>query len=125
MAVLPAVQQQPRMTPRGKASPKKGSLSYFLYHQLPINKSPVKTNPAVIEISRNKQYYICVYWYLGTGGKSKNERFLVVDQEGNFQLKGYNDAVAAKKARETEYKKSFGPKGMLINIEINNFFHVL
>ncbi|CAB3248994.1 unnamed protein product [Arctia plantaginis] len=54
---------------------------------------------------------LCHYLYTGTGGKSKNERFLVVDQEGNFQLRGYNEAVAAKKARETEYKKSFGPKG--------------
>lgn len=47
----------------------------------------------------------------GSGGKSKNERFLVVDQEGNFQLRGYNEAVAAKKSRENDYKKSFGPKG--------------
>ncbi|CAH1637688.1 unnamed protein product [Spodoptera littoralis] len=54
---------------------------------------------------------LCHYLYTGTGGKSKNERFLVVDQEGNFQLRGYNEAVAAKKARENEYKKNFGPKG--------------
>ncbi|XP_050354074.1 helicase SKI2W [Nymphalis io] len=54
---------------------------------------------------------LCHYLYTGSGGKSKNERFLVVDQEGNFQLRGYNEAVAAKKARENEYKKSFGPKG--------------
>ncbi|XP_034834097.1 superkiller complex protein 2 [Maniola hyperantus] len=54
---------------------------------------------------------LCHYLYTGSGGKSKHERFLVVDQEGNFQLRGYNEAVAAKKARENEYKKSFGPKG--------------
>ncbi|XP_045452941.1 helicase SKI2W [Melitaea cinxia] len=54
---------------------------------------------------------LCHYLYTGSGGKSKNERFLVVDQEGNFQLRGYNEAVAAKKSRENEYKKSFGPKG--------------
>lgn len=54
---------------------------------------------------------LCHYLYTGSGGKSKHERFLVVDQEGNFQLRGYNEAVAAKKARENEYKKNFGPKG--------------
>ncbi|CAG4986723.1 unnamed protein product, partial [Colias eurytheme] len=54
---------------------------------------------------------LCHYLYTGSGGKSKHERFLVVDQEGKFQLRGYNEAVAAKKARENEYKKSFGPKG--------------
>ncbi|KAJ0173679.1 hypothetical protein K1T71_010828 [Dendrolimus kikuchii] len=54
---------------------------------------------------------LCHYLYTGSGGKSKNERFLVLDQEGNFQLRGYNEAVAAKKARENEYKKNFGPKG--------------
>ncbi|XP_049877714.1 helicase SKI2W [Pectinophora gossypiella] len=55
---------------------------------------------------------LCHYLYTGAGGKSKNERFLVVDQEGNFQLRGYNEAVAAKKAREdkNEHKKNFGPK---------------
>ncbi|CAG4953559.1 unnamed protein product [Parnassius apollo] len=54
---------------------------------------------------------LCHYLYTGSGGKSKNERFMIVDQEGNFLLRGYNEAVAAKKARENEYKKSFGPKG--------------
>ncbi|VVD00855.1 unnamed protein product [Leptidea sinapis] len=54
---------------------------------------------------------LCHYLYTGSGGKSKHERFLVVDQEGNFQLRGYNEAVAAKKARENDYKKNFGPKG--------------
>ncbi|CAH0756347.1 unnamed protein product [Diatraea saccharalis] len=53
---------------------------------------------------------LCHYLYTGSGGKSKHERFLVIDQEGNFQLRGYNEAVAAKKARENEYKKNFGPK---------------
>ncbi|KAL0819711.1 hypothetical protein ABMA28_007767 [Loxostege sticticalis] len=53
---------------------------------------------------------LCHYLYTGSGGKSKHERFLVIDQEGNFQLRGYNEAVAAKKARENEYKKGFGPK---------------
>ncbi|XP_045527687.1 helicase SKI2W [Pieris brassicae] len=54
---------------------------------------------------------LCHYLYTGSGGKSKNERFLVVDQESKFQLRGYNEAVAAKKSRENDYKKSFGPKG--------------
>ncbi|XP_063367548.1 superkiller complex protein 2 [Cydia amplana] len=54
---------------------------------------------------------LCHYLYTGSGGKSKNERFMVLDQEGNFRLRGYNDAVAAKKARENDFKKNFGPKG--------------
>ncbi|XP_053613916.1 superkiller complex protein 2 [Plodia interpunctella] len=54
---------------------------------------------------------LCHYLYTGSGGKSKHERFLVIDQDGNFQLRGYNEAVAAKKARENEHKKNFGPKG--------------
>ncbi|XP_013171008.1 PREDICTED: helicase SKI2W [Papilio xuthus] len=54
---------------------------------------------------------LCHYLYTGTGGKSKHERFMIVDQESNFLLRGYNEAVAAKKSRENEYKKSFGPKG--------------
>lgn len=52
----------------------------------------------------------------GSGGKSKNERFLVIDQDGNFRLRGYNDAVEAKKARENDFKKHFGPKGTIINV---------
>lgn len=54
---------------------------------------------------------LCHYLYTGSGGKSKNERFKVVDQEGNFLLRGYNEALAAKKSRENDYKKNFGPKG--------------
>ncbi|XP_041969235.1 helicase SKI2W [Aricia agestis] len=58
---------------------------------------------------------LCHYLYTGTGGKSKHERFLVVDQEGNFQLRGYNEAVAAKKARENDnknaFKKNMAPAG--------------
>ncbi|CAG9134048.1 unnamed protein product [Plutella xylostella] len=55
---------------------------------------------------------LCHYLYTGSGGKSKNERFLVVDQDGKFQPRGYNDAVAAKKARENDFKKNFGTKGV-------------
>lgn len=50
--------------------------------------------------------------FLGSGGKSKHERFKVIDQDGNFQLKGYNEALAAKKSRENDFKKNFGPKGI-------------
>lgn len=60
---------------------------------------------------------------LGSGGKSKNERFLVVDQEGNFLLRGYNEAVAAKKARENDHKKNFGPKGIYYVIIIISFVY--
>ncbi|XP_059053154.1 superkiller complex protein 2 [Achroia grisella] len=54
---------------------------------------------------------LCHYLYTGSNGKTKNERFLVLDHDGQFQLRGYNEAVAAKKARESDNKKSFGPKG--------------
>lgn len=54
---------------------------------------------------------IIVTFVIGSGGKSKHEWFLVIDQEGNFQLRGYNEATAAKKARENDFKKNFGPKG--------------
>lgn len=54
---------------------------------------------------------VIAYLFQGSGGKSKHERFLVIDQEGNFQLRGYNEASAAKKARENDFKKNFGPKG--------------
>ncbi|XP_076045044.1 superkiller complex helicase subunit twister [Oratosquilla oratoria] len=50
------------------------------------------------------------YLYTGMGGKSKNERFLIVDSSGKFVKKGYNDAVAAKKERASKAQQQYGPK---------------
>nr|CAD7426745.1 unnamed protein product [Timema monikensis] len=50
------------------------------------------------------------YLYTGSGGKSKSEMFLLLDQDGRFIDQGYAAAVAAKKSRETSFKSSYGPK---------------
>ncbi|KAK3870147.1 hypothetical protein Pcinc_024603 [Petrolisthes cinctipes] len=50
------------------------------------------------------------YLYTGTGGKSKDERFLLVDATGNFITKGYNDAVAAKNEKKNS-QLTQGSKG--------------
>ncbi|RXG73628.1 Helicase SKI2W [Armadillidium vulgare] len=50
------------------------------------------------------------YLYTGTGGKTKDEIFMVVDANKNFLIKGYDEAVAAKAEREKKYKKTHGPK---------------
>ncbi|XP_063870777.1 superkiller complex protein 2-like [Scylla paramamosain] len=42
------------------------------------------------------------FLYTGTGGRSKDDRFLLVDARGTFITKGYNDALAAK----SDMKKS-------------------
>ncbi|XP_071551875.1 superkiller complex protein 2 [Panulirus ornatus] len=49
------------------------------------------------------------YLYTGTGGKSKDERFLLVDASGNFLTKGYNAALAAKNERKKN-QQTQGPK---------------
>lgn len=51
------------------------------------------------------------FLYTGTGGKSKDERFLIVDANGNFVQKGYNNAVQAKKDRASKSQQNYGPKG--------------
>ncbi|XP_045618795.1 superkiller complex protein 2-like [Procambarus clarkii] len=50
------------------------------------------------------------YLYTGTGGKTKDERFLLVDASGTFITKGYNDAVAAKNERSKKSQQIQGPK---------------
>ncbi|XP_066938554.1 superkiller complex protein 2 [Macrobrachium rosenbergii] len=50
------------------------------------------------------------FLYTGTGGKTKDDRFLLVDANGNFITKGYNDAVASKKEREKKGQQPQGPK---------------
>ncbi|KAG7169871.1 helicase SKI2W-like isoform X1 [Homarus americanus] len=49
------------------------------------------------------------FLYTGTGGKSKDERFLLVDANGRFINKGYNDAVAAKNEKKKGHTLQ-GPK---------------
>ena len=48
------------------------------------------------------------FLYTGDSGKTKNERFLIQDANGNFVRIGYDKAVAAKKNRES--KNQFGSK---------------
>lgn len=50
------------------------------------------------------------YLYTGAGGKSKDERFLIVDSHGRFVKAGYSDALAAKKEREKKSHQAYGPK---------------
>ena len=38
-----------------------------------------------------------LYTYTGSGGKGKDNRFLLVDASGNFLQNGYASAVASKK----------------------------
>ncbi|EFX70704.1 hypothetical protein DAPPUDRAFT_256821 [Daphnia pulex] len=44
------------------------------------------------------------YLYTGLTGKSKDERFLIVNAEGAFVPKGYKAAMEAKKSKEKDVK---------------------
>ena len=48
------------------------------------------------------------FLYTGDSGKTKDERFLILDSSGSFVKVGYDKAVAAKKARESKSKSQFG-----------------
>uniref|UniRef100_A0A6A7FXB5 Helicase SKI2W-like n=1 Tax=Hirondellea gigas TaxID=1518452 RepID=A0A6A7FXB5_9CRUS len=50
------------------------------------------------------------FLYTGSGGKTKDERFLILDSNGTFVRIGYADAMAAKKGREKKSAQSYGPK---------------
>ena len=50
------------------------------------------------------------YLYTGTGGKTKDDRFLIVDSAGTFVKIGYNDAVQSKKDREKKSQQAYGAK---------------
>ncbi|XP_027206672.2 superkiller complex protein 2 [Penaeus vannamei] len=52
------------------------------------------------------------FLYTGMGGKSKDERFLLIDAQGKFVTKGYNDAVAAKNEKKSKMQQQQGPKHM-------------
>lgn len=58
--------------------------------------------------------FINVMIISGISVSSKHENFLVVDKDGNFQLQGYDNAVAAKKSREpvSEFDELFGKRNL-------------
>lgn len=48
--------------------------------------------------------------YTGNGGKSKDDLFLVVDENGKFLQGGYEKAKTTKTARQKDFQKNFGSK---------------
>eukprot|EP00794_Sanderia_malayensis_P015879 gene15879-17479_t len=50
--------------------------------------------------------------FTGNSNKTLKELFLLVDSNGNFQKRGHQAAVDAKKARESKSNQNFGVKGM-------------
>ncbi|KAK7028228.1 Helicase SKI2W, partial [Halocaridina rubra] len=50
------------------------------------------------------------FLYTGTGGKTKDDIFLLVDASGNFITKGYNDALASKTEKPKKGQQPQGPK---------------
>ncbi|XP_063216378.1 superkiller complex protein 2 isoform X3 [Bacillus rossius redtenbacheri] len=50
------------------------------------------------------------FLYTGSGGKSRDERFLVLDGDRVFNEAGYRAAVAAKKSRETAFATKYGQR---------------
>lgn len=50
------------------------------------------------------------FLYTGTGGRSKDDRFLLVDARGTFVTKGYNDALEAKSDKNKKGQQMHGPR---------------
>lgn len=50
------------------------------------------------------------FLYTGNGGKSKDDIFLVVDENGKFLSEGYEKAKSTKVARQKDFAKNFGSK---------------
>ncbi|KAG0710204.1 Helicase SKI2W [Chionoecetes opilio] len=50
------------------------------------------------------------FLYTGTGGRSKDDRFLLVDARSTFVTKGYNDALAAKSDKNKKGQQMHGPR---------------
>lgn len=50
------------------------------------------------------------YLYTGSGGKSKNDIFLLVDEQGRFLQDNYAQAVEKKMAAQSKCKQGSGPK---------------
>lgn len=51
------------------------------------------------------------YLYTGSGGKSKDDRFLLVDDQGRFLQENYEKAVEKKKAAQSKSKQMSGGSG--------------
>lgn len=50
------------------------------------------------------------FLYTGNGGKSKDDIFLIVDENGKFSADGYEKAKGTKVARQKDFQKNFGAK---------------
>ncbi|KAG5678423.1 hypothetical protein PVAND_008097 [Polypedilum vanderplanki] len=50
------------------------------------------------------------FLYTGNGGKSRDDIFLLVDENGKFLTEGYEKAKNCKAARQKEFQKNFGSK---------------
>jgi len=50
------------------------------------------------------------FLYTGTGGKTRDERFLILDHRKTFLQSGYKQALAAKEERETKFQQQYGAK---------------
>ena len=50
------------------------------------------------------------FLYTGTGGRSKDDRFLLVDAHSTFITKGYKDALAAKTDKNKKSQQPHGPR---------------
>lgn len=50
------------------------------------------------------------FLYTGNGGKSKDDIFLVVDENGKFLADGYEKAKSTKVARQKDFQKNFGSR---------------
>ncbi|KAA0203954.1 hypothetical protein HAZT_HAZT012167 [Hyalella azteca] len=50
------------------------------------------------------------FLYTGSGGKTKDDRYLIVSSNGTFVKAGYADAVASKKDREKKSAQPYGAK---------------
>lgn len=65
----------------------------------------------VYVISTPKRPVPLQHWlYTGNGGKSKDDIFLVVDENGKFLSEGYEKAKSTKVARQKDFTKNFGSK---------------
>lgn len=50
------------------------------------------------------------FLYTGSGGKSRDDIFLIVDENGKFLPAGYEKAKSTKAARQKDFQKNFGTK---------------
>lgn len=50
------------------------------------------------------------FLYTGNGGKSRDDIFLVVDENGKFLADGFEKAKSTKTARQKDFKNNFGSK---------------